>query len=220
MICFDTYPWKCVYDINAPGHIGPPIGGPPTMWYTHLRIYRDISRAFNIPFGSYVQTFHAVEDYGAFNVYRNPSPSELRLNHSGALAFNSKMLIDFVYNNGSSSLFNPPGGDSNPNPLYYEKAECARRARNFGKALVRLKPMTSPVAVDYQRHVHPRQECERHAQSDPDQLLCRPRRRRPQHRLGGGPERSVPPRLGGHEYRHEKQRPARRRDHRLVQAFG
>src|SRR5512141_2874096 len=38
MICFDTYPWKCVYDINAPDHIGPPIAGPPTTWYTHLRI--------------------------------------------------------------------------------------------------------------------------------------------------------------------------------------
>jgi len=141
MICFDTYPWKSVYDSNAPGHIGPPIGGPPTTWYSHLRTYRDISRAFNIPFGSYVQTFHAVEEYHPYNVYRNPSPSELRLNHFGALAFNSKMLIDFVYNNGSSSLFNPPGGDSNPNALYYEKADCALRARNFGKTLVRLKPI-------------------------------------------------------------------------------
>jgi hypothetical protein len=130
-----------VYDVNAPGRIGPPIGGPPTTWYTFLRIYRDISRAFNIPFGSYVQTFHAVEEYSPYNVYRNPSPSELRLNHSGALAFNSKMFIDFLYNNGSSSLFNSPGGDSNPNALYYEKADCALRARNLGKALVRLKPI-------------------------------------------------------------------------------
>jgi hypothetical protein len=141
MICFDTYPWKSVYDVNASNHIGPPIGGPPTGWYTQLRIYRDTARAFNIPFGSYVQTFHAVEEYGGFNVYRDPSPSELRLNHFGALAFNAKMLIDFVYNNGSSSLFTSPGGDSHPNALYYEKADCALRARNFGKALVRLKPI-------------------------------------------------------------------------------
>ncbi len=140
MICFDTYPWQSVHDVNAPDHIGPPIAGPPTTWYSHLRTYRDISRAFNIPFGSYVQTFHAVQDYNS-TVYRDPSPSELRLNHFGALAFNAKMLIDFLYNNGSSSLFNPPGGDSNPNALYYEKADCALRARNFGKALVRLKPI-------------------------------------------------------------------------------
>ncbi len=118
----------------------------PPCWYGHLRTYRDISRAFNIPFGSYVQTFHAVEEYGSFNVYRNPSASELRLNHFGALAFNAKMLIDFVYNNGSSSLFNPPGGDSNPNTLYYEKADCALRCRNFGKALVRLKPVDEAAA--------------------------------------------------------------------------
>jgi len=145
MICFDTYPWQSVWDVNAPNHTGSPIPGPPTQWYGHLRTYRDISRAFNIPFGSYVQTFHAVQDYNN-TVYRDPSPSELRLNHFGALAFNAKMLIDFLYNNGSSSLFNPPGGDSNPNALYYEKADCARRARNFGKALVRLKPIEEATA--------------------------------------------------------------------------
>jgi hypothetical protein len=141
MICFDTYPWKSVYDTNQPDHIGAPIPGPPTTWYSVLRIYRDISRAFGIPFGSYVQTFHAVEEYSPFNVYRSPSPSELRLNHFGALAFNALMLIDFHYNNGSSPLFTSPGGDSYPTPLYYEKADCALRCRNFGKAMVRLKPL-------------------------------------------------------------------------------
>lgn len=141
MITFDTYPWKSVYDTNQPDHIGPAIGGPPTTWYSVLRIYRDISRAFGIPFGSYVQTFHAVEEYYPYNVYRDPSPSELRLNHFGALVFDAKMLIDFHYNNGSSSLFTAPGGDTHPNALYYEKADCAARARNFGKALVRLKPV-------------------------------------------------------------------------------
>lgn len=140
MICFDTYPWQSVWDVNAPNHIGPPISGPPTQWYGHLRTYRDISRAFNIPYGSYVQTFHSVQDYNN-TVYRDPSPSELRLNHFGALAFNAKLLIDFIYNNGASSLFTPPGGDSNPTALYYEKADCALRCRNFGKALVRLKPI-------------------------------------------------------------------------------
>ena len=64
--------------------------------YTVLRINRDISHAFGIPFGCYVQTFHAVEDYDSIS-YRDPSPSELRLNHSGALAFDAKLLIDFHY---------------------------------------------------------------------------------------------------------------------------
>jgi hypothetical protein len=145
MICFDTYPWQNVWDGTVSNHIGAVILGPPTSWYTFLRIYRDISRSFNIPFGNYVQTFHAVQDYNT-TVYRDPSPSELRLNHSGALAFNSKMLIDFLYNNGSSSLFIPPGGDSNPSPLYSEKADAALRARNLGKALVRLKPIDEATA--------------------------------------------------------------------------
>ena len=61
---------------------------------------------------------------------------------TGAQAFNSKMLIDFLYNNGSSSLFKPSGGDSHPNALYYEKADCALRVHNFGKALVRLTPIS------------------------------------------------------------------------------
>src|SRR5436190_8863261 len=140
LITFDVYPWKSVYDTNQPNHTGPAIPGPPTLWYTVLRINRDISHAFGIPFGSYVQTFHAVEDYDSI-IYRDPSPSELRLNHSGALAFDAKLLIDFHYNNGSSPLFYSPGGDSYPTPLYYEKADIALRCRNFGKATARLKPV-------------------------------------------------------------------------------
>ncbi|HOX56489.1 MAG TPA: hypothetical protein P5205_06610 [Candidatus Paceibacterota bacterium] len=52
MICFDTYPWQCVHDLNAPGHVGPPIAGPPTTWYSHLRTYRDIARALSRVFPS------------------------------------------------------------------------------------------------------------------------------------------------------------------------
>ena len=140
MITFDIYPWKSVYDTNQPNHTGPAIPGPPTLWYTVLRINRDISRAFGIPFGCYVQTFHAVED-GDSIIYRDPSPSELRLNHSGALAFDAQLLIDFHYNNGSSSLFYSPGGDTYPKPLYYEKADIALRCRNFGRTTARLQPV-------------------------------------------------------------------------------
>jgi hypothetical protein len=87
-----------------------------------------------------VQTFRAVQDYDQ-TVYRDPSPPELRLNHFAALAFNCKVLIDFTYNTGASSLFASPGGDSNPTALLAEKTEIARRARTFGKALVRLGPI-------------------------------------------------------------------------------
>jgi len=94
-----------------------------------------------------VQTFHAVQDYDQ-TVYRDPSASELRLNHFGALAFNAKVLTDFTYNTGASSLFTTPGGDSNPTALLAEKTDVNRRARNLGKALVRLKPIADAVFPD------------------------------------------------------------------------
>jgi len=134
MLCFDSYPWKSDYTTRAP------LPGPPTSWYGDLRRYREHARDAGIPLGTYVQTFHAVQDYDR-TVYRDPSPSELRLNHFAALAFNSKVLIDFTYNTGASSLFTSPGGDSNPTALFAEKTDIALRARNFGKALVRLGPI-------------------------------------------------------------------------------
>ena len=142
LISFDTYPFKSVYDTNAPDHIGPVVGGPNQYyaWYSELRRYRAWGSTFNIPFGYYRQTFHAVEDYAPYNVYRDPSASELRLNTFAGLAFNAKMIIDFTYNTGASSLFTKPGGDSYPTPLYYEMQDINLRARNLGKTLVRLKP--------------------------------------------------------------------------------
>ena len=134
MLSFDSYPWKSDYTTRAP------IGGPPTSWYGDLRRYREHAKGANIPLASYVQTFHAVQDYDR-TVYRDASPSELRLNHFAALAFNAKVLIDFTYNTGASSLFTTPGGDSNPTPLLAEKTDIARRARNLGRALVRLRPI-------------------------------------------------------------------------------
>ncbi|PYL01471.1 MAG: hypothetical protein DME19_01540 [Verrucomicrobia bacterium] len=134
MISFDTYPWRSDYASRNP------VGGPPTSWYGDLRRYREHARSANIPLACYVQTFHAIQDYDQ-TVYRHPSPSELRLNHFGALAFNAKVLIDFTYNTGASSLFTTPGGDSNPTALLAEKIDINLRARNLGKALVRLKPI-------------------------------------------------------------------------------
>lgn len=146
MLCFDTYPWLAVYDPEMPDKTGPALGGPPTAWYGELRRYRDITRAANIPFGSYNQTFASVEDWDGGRVYRHPTPSELRLNMFAAQAFNAKVLIDFTYNSGASSLFDRNGsgqwaGDSIPNARYHEKAAANNRARNFGQALVRLQPI-------------------------------------------------------------------------------
>jgi hypothetical protein len=53
MLCFDTYPWQSVWDINQPDHTGPPISGPPTGWYGDLRRYREHAKGaafrWNLP---------------------------------------------------------------------------------------------------------------------------------------------------------------------------
>jgi len=137
MICFDTYPWKTDGSGTSPGDT-------PIHWYGDIRRYREHARANNIPLATYPQTYHSVTD-----ATRDPSPSELRLTHFAALAFNAKVLIDFTYNTGASSFFdNAAGGDNSPNALYDEKADCSIRARNLGKALVRLKPIDDVVFPD------------------------------------------------------------------------
>ncbi|MEO5803748.1 MAG: immunoglobulin domain-containing protein [Verrucomicrobiota bacterium] len=129
MLSFDAYPFR----LDGLGNKYETL----VNWYGDMRRYRQHAMGANIPLATYLQTYSS----GAENVSA-PSPSELRLQHFAALAFNCKTLMDFTYNGGSSSLFtNVNGGDNAPNALYYEKANCALRARNFGKALVRLKPV-------------------------------------------------------------------------------
>ncbi len=138
MLSFDTYPFTSDYTTGTPN------GGPFVTWFSELRRYRQWGIAANIPFGTYMQTFHSVEDYDQ-RIYRNPSPSELRLNTSGALAFNAKTLMGFTYNNGATSLFDilPNGysGDTYTNALYGEQMDANRRALNLGRALVCLTPI-------------------------------------------------------------------------------
>ena len=126
MLCFDAYPWKSDYTTRTP------LAGPPTSWYGDLRRYREHARDAGVPLGCYMQTFHAVQDYDQ-TVYRDPSPSELRLNHFGALAFNAKVLIDFTYNTGASSLFTTPGGDSKSSMLSFDQTlDAAAESAMFG----------------------------------------------------------------------------------------
>ncbi len=134
MLCFDTYPFKSTYPTGPPNA---PAYGSPTNWYGELRRYRVYALNAGIPSAVYRQTFHAVQDYDQ-TVYRDPSPSEMNLNTFGALAFGVTTFIDFTYNTGASSLFNQPGGDSNPGPGYHQQTNINRQARNLGKSLVHL----------------------------------------------------------------------------------
>jgi hypothetical protein len=129
MLCFDSYPFR----IDGSGNVTDTL----MNWYGDLRRYRQHAWGAGIPLGTYLQTFASFGEGCAA-----PSKSQLRVQHSAAMAFNCKALIDFTYNSGASALFtNSDGGDNSPNALYYEKADCALRARNFGKALVRLTPV-------------------------------------------------------------------------------
>ena len=140
MLFFDTYPFKSKWDASAPDHAGLVQPADLMPWASELRRYRAHSIAAGIPFGAYMQTFHSVQDYDQ-TVYRDPSPSELRLNNNLAVAFNAKWLTGFTYNTGASSLFTRPGGDSHPTALYAEQKLVNRRLKNLGNALVRLKPI-------------------------------------------------------------------------------
>jgi len=140
MLFFDTYPFKSKWDASAPEHAGPVQPADLIPWTSELRRYRQHSIADRIPFGVYTQTFHSVQDYDQ-TVYRDPSPSELRLNNNLAVAFNAKWLTGFTYNTGASSLFTRPGGDSHPTPLCAEQKLVNHRLKNWSPALVRLKPM-------------------------------------------------------------------------------
>jgi len=145
MLCFDSYPWMSVYDINLTNHTGATIPGPPTSWYGDLRRYRAHASTSGIPLGIYRQTFHAVQDYDG-HVFRDPSSSELRLLTFAGLAFNVKLFTDFVYNPGANSFFTNSfngAGDSQTNTsgLFAELTDMNKRARNLGRALTGLKPI-------------------------------------------------------------------------------
>jgi hypothetical protein len=144
MICFDEYPFQSAYDTNYTNNIGPPNAGPYLSWLGQLWRYRQFGIGYGIPFATYMQTFHSVEDYDQI-VYRNPSPSELRYNNSAALAFNAKMLLGFEYNAGATSLFDilPNGysGDTYTNALYGEQTDVNHRAQILGRTLACLQPV-------------------------------------------------------------------------------
>ncbi|HZZ41810.1 MAG TPA: hypothetical protein VFE58_02645, partial [Tepidisphaeraceae bacterium] len=145
MLTFDTYPWQSEFvGSGKEAHGGKPFDGPPVGLYYDLRRYRADTVTTGTEYGLYRQTFHAVEDYGPKSghqmVYRNPTGSELGLNTFAPLAFNAKMVIDFQFTGGASSLFEH-GVMKRPTVLYPRLAQVNRAAGLFGRALVRLTPI-------------------------------------------------------------------------------
>ncbi|HZM02051.1 MAG TPA: hypothetical protein VFC44_03420 [Candidatus Saccharimonadales bacterium] len=144
MICFDEYPFTSQYNTNYTNDIGPAYSWPYTSWFSELWRYRQTGINYKIPFATYMQTFHSVQDYD-MTVYRNPSASEMRFNTFASLAFNAKMLIGFVYNSGAATLFNilPNGysGDTYTNAFCQEQVDINHRAAILGRSLACLQPV-------------------------------------------------------------------------------
>ena len=147
MMSFDAYPFKSQYVAGGTGNPADytplPTYATITAFYSELRRYRDISKSFGIPYSAYMQTFSSVQDYDA-TVYRNPSPSELRLNNFAAVAFGAKQLVGFTYNTGASSFFvndHHGAGDRDRTALYDEQKLIDNRLKNWGNTLVRLTPI-------------------------------------------------------------------------------
>lgn len=134
MLSFDTYPFRTDGSGNA-------ISGRPYNWYGDLWRYRQFGIGYQLPTMLYRQCYNSTAEQ-----VRDPSPSEMRLMTSMALAYNFKMICDFVYNAGATALFTIDqtgynGDHGAPKPLYTELIDINRRASNLGKALIRLTPV-------------------------------------------------------------------------------
>lgn len=127
MLCQDVYPWS---NETLPGDS-------PAYLYASLQQYRKFGISYGKPTGLYTQTYHSESDTPP---RRNPSPSELYLNYFAGVTFGCTFFINFTYNTGASALFTPPGGDSNPGPLYSVVTDINNRLRKLGPTLTRLKP--------------------------------------------------------------------------------
>lgn len=147
MMSFDAYPFQAQWVANGTGNAKDytplPAYATINLYYSELRRYRDISRAFNIPFSAYMQTFSSVQDYDQ-HVYRDPSPSELHLNNFAAVTFGAKQLVGFTYNSGASSFFindHHGSGDKTRTALYDEQKVVNKQLKNWGNTLVRITPI-------------------------------------------------------------------------------
>lgn len=127
MLVMDSYRWR--------------IGNVEGTWHllSDLQRYRRFALLGNdgtgrrpIPYGVFTQVFHGEDKW------RDPSESELRMNHFAAWALGYKVTFAFTYNFGSTALFNPPNDPTHPTATYRQLSEINRQGRNLGPSLVRL----------------------------------------------------------------------------------
>jgi hypothetical protein len=127
MMVMDSYRWR--------------IGNVEGAWHllSDLQRYRKFALGGHdgtgrrpIPYGVFTQVFHGEDKW------RDPSESELRLNHFAAWALGYTVTFAFTYNYGTTSLFSPGGDTRHPTATFGQLREINRQGRNLGPALVRL----------------------------------------------------------------------------------
>lgn len=115
-------------------------GGSPTNLYHGMRQMRAYATAYGKPYQLYTQTYHSTGDGR-----RDPSDSELRQNYFAGVVFGCTSFVSFWYNNGASSLFTTPGGDSNPTALYSTITSINSKLKKLSPALTRLVPRNNYI---------------------------------------------------------------------------
>jgi hypothetical protein len=127
MLVMDSYRWR-IGNIEGTWHL-----------LSDLQRYRRFALLGNdgsgrrpIPYGVFTQVFHGE------GKWRDPSESELRMNHFAAWALGYTVTFAFTYNYGTTALFNPPHDPTHPTATYHQLKEVNRQGRNLGPALVRL----------------------------------------------------------------------------------
>jgi hypothetical protein len=127
MLVMDSYRWR-IGNIEGTWHL-----------LSDLQRYRRFALLGNdgtgkrpIPYGVFPQVFHGE------GKWRDPSESELRMNHFAAWALGYTVTFVFTYNYGTTALFSPSHDATHPTATYEQLKELNRQGRNLGPALVRL----------------------------------------------------------------------------------
>jgi hypothetical protein len=149
MLTFDSYPFN-TSNASTPDDSNI-LNTPFESWYTELRFYRDVTLdnsyqssnpSYSVEFGTYLQTYATTGD-GT----RVPSASEIAVQSATAMAFNSKMAMDFTANGSASALY--ADGNQSATTAFYNTVQLINlHTQNLGRAMVRLTPLVASPIID------------------------------------------------------------------------
>jgi hypothetical protein len=127
MLVMDSYRWR-IGNVEGTWHLLSDL----QRFRRYALLGNDGTGQRPIPYGVFTQVFHGE------GKWRDPSESELRMNHFAAWALGYTVTFAFTYNFGTSALFDPAHDPTHPTATYHQLKEINRQGRNLGPALVRL----------------------------------------------------------------------------------